>query len=138
MKNTHPLPEDVVEGEDPVFDDDAASRRQWSGIPGSPAAVFDEDAAANFNPDDKMYNGQRAEALLADPLLNAALAAVAERYRRSWETSARGDIDTQQAAHHSLAALKDVVAMIRKYVGNAKMREADLKLAQKRSQIRNY
>jgi hypothetical protein len=91
-----------------------------------------------FNPAERILNGQRAENLLRDPVLNAVFVAVADRYRQSWENSARGDIATQQAAHYSLAALKDVIAQIRAHLGSAKMFEADLKVLADRQRKESY
>ncbi|HEX3862109.1 MAG TPA: hypothetical protein VHY35_10500 [Stellaceae bacterium] len=89
-----------------------------------------------FDPSDRLLNGRRAESLLSDPLLSAAFAAVAARYRLAWENSPRGDIEAQRVAHMSLAALKDVQGAIRAYVGGAKIFEADLAAKRRMAQAK--
>lgn len=78
-----------------------------------------------FDPSEKTLNGQRAQALLSDPVLSAAFDAVASKYRLAWEHASRGDIDTQRVAHASLAALKDVIGALRAFVGGGKIFAAD-------------
>lgn len=94
------------------------------------------EPAMPFDPSEKTLNGQRAQALLSDPVLSAAFDAVASKYRLAWEHAPRGDIDTQRVAHASLSALKDVIGALRAFVGGGKIFAAD-QAAKKRNNDRN-
>lgn len=88
--------------------------------------MTDENSLPDYDKSEKLLNGRRAEALLRDSLLNAVFAAVADHYINAWQNAPRGDLERQHVAHASLAALKDVVAMIRAHLSDAKLYESDL------------
>lgn len=79
-----------------------------------------------IDPGERLRNGQRAEALLVDPLLNGCFEAVAERYRSAWENSKYGDVETRQTMYFLLASLKDLQGALRSYMNDAKLFQANL------------
>jgi|ERR1700722_3450269 len=85
-----------------------------------------------------LQNGRHAEALLSDPLLNAAFEAIAQKYRSEWENAARDDLETQRNAHLAISALKDLQQQLRNHVGKAKLRQFDLAERQKRDARNQY
>src|SRR6185503_17642342 len=101
-------------------------------IPQVEEAAPEPDPPRRIDPAEKLSNGRHAQALLDDPMLAAVFEAVANKYRLSWENSARGDLETQRVAHLSLAALKDVIGALRAHIANGKILEADIAAKQKR------
>ena len=86
------------------------------------------DSTRPLDPTDKLTNGRMAEALLADPMLNAVLAALKNKAHRDWELSAPDDIERQRIAHMRVTILRDILKELHSHIASAKKLEADLEL----------
>lgn len=108
------------------------SEPQAAPAPVEPDLTPQFDEPVQFDDSDKRRTGQHAEALLADPMLLAVFDALADKYRKTWESSKAGEVEVQRHAHYQFSALKDVVREIRAHLSNANYLEAQMQKRERR------